>query len=92
MIIVQNKIDCYLILKVYYNMSNIKRINFIDDDDTFFVHFNSSKDCNIFKQNFSGTLGNICCNGKGIHVKTYNGTKVDNDKIYDIIRKEYKTK
>jgi len=70
----------------------MERINLIDDDDTFFIHFNSIKECNIFKQKFTGALGNTCCNGKGIHVKTYNGKNVDNNQIYDIIRKEYKTK
>ena len=73
-------------------MSIIERINLIDDDDTYFVHFKSVTDCNIFKQKYTGTLGNTCCNGKGIHIITYNGKNVNNDKIYDIIRKEYKTK
>ena len=73
-----------------YNMNIIKRIELIDGDDSFFVHFSSIQECNQFKPKFTGELGHICCNGKGIQVKTYNGKKVDNE-IYDIIRKEYKT-
>lgn len=45
------------------------------DNDLFFVHFSSIKECNTFKQTFNGTTGNLCCNGKGIHVKIYNGKK-----------------
>ena len=66
-------------------------MKFIDKDDTFFVHFSSIQECNTFKQTFNGKTGNLCCKGKGIHVKTYNGKKVDNTN-YEIIRKEYKTK
>ena len=60
-------------------------------EDSFFVHFSSIQDCNIFKSKYNGTTGHVCCKGKGIHIKTYNDNKVDNTN-YDIIRKEYKTK
>jgi len=71
---------------------SMKSISLIDGDNSFFVHFSSIKECNSFKRKFNGSLGNICCKGKGIHVKTYKGKIVDNDQIYNIIRKEYKTK
>lgn len=71
---------------------SMKSTPLIDEDKSFFIHFDSIKECNSFKRKFTGTYGNICCNGKGVHIKTYNGKIVDNNQIYDIIRKEYKTK
>lgn len=70
----------------------MENISFIDYDKSFFVHFNSSEECNKFKIIFNGTTGNMCCKGKGIHIKTYDGKIVNNTKIYDIIKKQYKTK
>jgi hypothetical protein len=69
----------------------MKNIDDINGDNSYFIHFNSIKECNSFKQNFNGTIGNMCCNGKGVHVKTYKGKTIDNEQIYDIIRKEYKS-
>jgi hypothetical protein len=75
------------------NMSiNMKNTPLINGDNTFFVHFSSIQECSVFKNTFTGILGHTCCNGKGVHVKTYKGKTVNNDQIYDIIRKEYKTK
>ena len=74
------------------NMSmSMKSISLIDCDNSYFIHFSTIQECNRFKRKFNGTTGNICCKGKGIHVKTYKGKIVDNYQIYDIIRKEYKS-
>ena len=63
----------------------------IGDNNEYYIHYSSKKECNKFKIIFNGSVGNTCCNGKGIHVKTYNGVAVDNDTIYENIRKEYKS-
>jgi hypothetical protein len=70
----------------------MEKIKLIDGGDEFFVHFSSIQECSVFKNTFTGILGHMCCNGKGVHVKTYKGKTVNNYQIYDIIRKEYKTK
>ena len=69
----------------------MESINIIDTDNNYFIHYSSKKECSKFKKKFNGSIGHSCCNGKGVHVKTYNGVVVDNDTIYDNIRKEYKS-
>jgi hypothetical protein len=67
-------------------------MNNIPNNDVYFIHYSSKKECDNFKLIFKGLIGHSCCKGKGVHVKTYNGLTVDNDEIYENIRKEYKSK
>jgi len=68
---------------------NDEKIRFYDDDNKYFIHFSSIEGCNKFKNEFNGSLGHICCGGKGVCVKTYNGVAVDNAEIYNTIIIDY---
>ena len=71
-------------------IKSIKSIK-IGDNNEYYIHYSTIEDCDTFKLNFNGSLGHTCCYGKGVHVKTYNGSVVDNDDIHNVIRKEYKS-
>ena len=73
--------------------TTIKRIKNIKigDNNEYYIHYSTKEECNKFKRKFNGSLGHTCCNGKGVHVKNYNGIAVDNDTIHENIRKEYKS-
>ena len=63
----------------------------IMDDGKYFIHFSTIEECNTFKSGFNGSIGHTCCGGLGVHIKTYNGKDIDNEEIYENIRKEYNT-
>ena len=91
-----NKIDLkIIILKINKFImetieTKIKSIK-IGDNNEYYIHYSTIEECETFKLNFNGLLGHTCCNGMGVHVKTYNGSVVDNGDIYNTIRKEYKS-
>ena len=70
-------------------LKTIKNIDLIDNmNNDYYIHFSSNDLCNKFKKEYNGLLGNTCCLGKGVHIKTYNGIKVDYE-IYKNIKIKY---
>jgi len=54
---------------IYKNTSNNPfTLNLLEDTDKYFIHFDSSRDLELFlrKNNFS--VGHTCCDGKGAHL------------------------
>tara|TARA_Y100000389_G_scaffold172975_1_gene181831 strand:- start:1319 stop:1663 length:345 start_codon:yes stop_codon:yes gene_type:complete len=52
-----------------FDTGYINRISIVEDQDQkYFIHFDSSRDLNLFlrKNNFS--VGHTCCDGKGVHL------------------------
>jgi len=46
--------------------------------DHFFIHFNSISECNKFKtENTNCIFGDICCSGKGVHLKSQDGIEIN---------------
>ena len=52
-------------------MNNLTEINKIDlnkFNNSFFAHFNSKEECDVFCNKYTGKLGHRCCYGKGIRL------------------------
>jgi hypothetical protein len=72
-------------------MSNINKyiIDINNDNNEYYIHFNTIKECDNFKKIFTGKVGNICCGGLGVQLLVYNNKAVNTRDIYYIIKKKY---
>ena len=71
-----------------------KSKSFLDDDDKdiYFIHFQTSKECEQFKKIFIGKVGHTCCKGNGVKIISWNGVNVDSHETLNKIRKKYNSK
>jgi len=58
-------------------------------DDTYFIHFKTSNECDNFKKIFNGCVGHTCCRGRGVRIIDWNGIKVESDEFLNKIKKKY---
>ena len=56
----------------------------ISKSENVYIHFNSKEECKLFMNKYDEQLGNICCSGKGVCIKTYKNKKVTYDQLKDI--------
>ena len=66
-------------------------LGFGDDDGKCFIHFPDKKQLKkfIYKNKSKMVTGNMCCSGKGIHIKRFNNKEVTTYDEISRIKRNY---